>query len=146
MRRELLAVACPYGALDQKGRPQAVVPIFGVNDRYVGAIADAADSALEKKHLYTFSTEPELIVCEGILSFAYYRRFFTDGDLIAADEETALLVGQEFINPATVLHERRITAMDNWIAAYGEPPPSFAQPAAPEGEPEPAHDGGDEDH
>lgn len=137
MEKVLKAIACPYGALDAKGRAQSLVPQLGNPSRRVGARYDLTTSAAEGKSLFVVSKEPQTIVCNDSQTLTYYRRSFQEGALIAADKETALVVGVPFREPELVLAQRRREAVAAWKDQHGEEPKSIDH-AMPEKAAEPA--------
>ena len=126
----LLAVACPYVALDHLGRPQAVVPAFGVTERWIGASRDNERSAAERVHVFSVSEEPVRLLVNSPAELGYYRRFFQDGALIAGDEDTAQRAGVEFVPPAQALALAKARAAQAYLLDVGRAPP-FAEVSPP---------------
>lgn len=116
----------PYAGIDHEGRAQGAVLMEGHADRYVGATYDHEETAKEGRHLYVFSAEPVVVPLTP-----YYRRKVEDGDLLAADAESALACGikkESFAAPEDLLAHEHDRIAEEYEERHGEPP-HFARPA-----------------
>lgn len=84
------------------------------------------DRAPMKRIVFAFDLAAPSIVTNA----SHYWRGLRDGDLIAADEATALAVGVAYQDPFEALAEAAEAAVKEWQGNYGKPPPVATWPEA----------------
>jgi len=122
----LSAYANPYAEgmawLDHNGLANTFVPKLNAPEQRIGAMYDAEASLKEKRPIYKPSNAVETIHCASPIDFAYYKRFFEEGALVPADEQTAKRVGVAFKAPNEVIQTARTRAIKEWRERHGFEP------------------------
>lgn len=151
--REIRVYPNPYHAIDGRGEPQCAVPFPRNPDRYIGARVDQARSlAFAKQRLAMAGLHPQhdfdertgvpaLFVydCDekGLAPVAvaftaelsgYIARQINDGALIAADEQSARMVGiSNFVEPLKQLESEKLEACHYILATLGVKPAAILE-------------------
>lgn len=138
-RKTLKVLPNPWTHIDEKGRPAGAViveqPSNGTFDRrWVGASFTAKDVQAAKRVSIagrTFEQSPAIHEHEwdhasdpvSVANTQYYRKCVFRGDLIAADEATAMACGiakKDFVQPETLFQKIKSEAIAEFDARNGE--------------------------
>lgn len=125
----------PYHSLDHEGRPAGHCPrerlmstAPGTHQGYVGCtcLATAPEKLPDGHHgtpnqdtVWHFSREPLSIADPR----GYYRLAVSRGEIIAADQKTAMASNVKYVPYDEALRLAKAEAVAKWRAAFGEDPP-----------------------
>jgi hypothetical protein len=139
MQRTLSVIANPFHVIDHNNRPACVVPVPGALGRFIGAavnhqetVKTASKEQMARsggKVVYDFFAEadgklkPQKLPADG-QTLGGLRASILDGAIIAADLETAAMVGlsaKSFKDPYAQLKDERDAAVARMVAEGRKP-------------------------
>jgi hypothetical protein len=161
MQRTLSVIANPYHVIDHNNRPACVVPVPGALGRFIGATVNHEETVKTAskeqmvrsggKVVYDFFADadgklkPQKLPADG-QTLGGLRASILDGAILAADLETAAMVGlsaKAFKDPYAQLKDERDAAVARMVAEGRKPgawatDDKFFAPAPAEQESKPA--------